>query len=510
MLILLLASTLALAAVPVDEGTVPVEPLDAAITELGQVIDVERGWMVTLRVLPIPESHRMFHAPRPPWRLNVVRTSGLDPVLLADSEVTRSGWGAPQFAAVGAGGSAAITWRPGRKIALFSPAGTRSDLTIELPYGHRCAHLEVDGVIHAVKVGEDRVALTWRGFDANGLNEPIDLGVATTPRPGTGPDFEREADRLVWVRGEGELASLDIERREVTVIPCAGVERFTLDSIHDGVLLAHSNEGPEALAGATAVARLVDLSSGRVLEQPVASMIAAFTPLGWITGTQWIDPVEGTRGTLEHPIDQYERMVQVSRCELWTGGRSGPQRVTLRLDEEAIPPADNAAAMTSIEAILAGDRTETMREALGRLALRYSDACVALLDRVAGEFDDVNDRRAALRRLGASRHPNALELLLRHLADEPNWWNRMTTVGALADLGDPTCVPAILRTLPLEELEGDRAAFVANALAVLGSAAASGYLDRLFERTRDTRVGAARERLALRAAFLLRLKSLRD
>lgn len=487
-------------------------PVEAAPSGLGRIVDVEGPWMATLRRLPIPERERRYHAPRAPWELARVSVEGLERVVLASSEVKLSGWGAPQFAAVGADGALIAAWRLGAKIALVSPAGTRSDLTLELPSGWECAHVEHDGVIHRKSLdgGTQRFALTWRNFDAQGVGEPFDLGV-TQQRHGTSLRVLREGDRIVWIRGADELACFDVSKRELAVVACAGIEHFDLDDVHGGVVFAYSYRMDRTEHGASNLLRTIDLASGGVLEQPCAFPIIAFTPKGWLSSTHWFDAIAGERVELERPVVTYQRHFQVGAGELWFDQYQKADRVVLRPEVRPVLDADNRAPALAIERLLDGGTDDaSMRSHLGALQRPYSNACVALIARVAREWSDMDHRQRALRLLGASDHSRASEILRELLVVEPKWWERMTAISALSRLGDPSSAEAIVAALPMDEVDGDQADRVALALAILGDISVLPVLDGLFERTRSPKVDAARHWLRQREAFLGRLQTCRS
>ncbi len=513
MCMLLLVSTLGLLARFQDpDSPRPTMPVEAVSAAFGRTLDVEGSWMATVSQLPLPEGARRFHAPRHPWELARVSIDDMQRMVLASSHEVHGGWGAPDFAAVGPDGGLVAAWRLWNMVALISPAGTRSDVVLELPRGSQCVHVEHDGVIHAAPVGEDgkRRALTWRGFAGGGTGEPFDLGVMPQ-RAGGGLCFLREGDLVIWIRGADEIACFDVRERELRVLPCAGMELFDLDGVQGGLAFAHSLPMRLPEPGARGILRTIDLSSGRVLELPCAEAIAAFTPRGWLSTAHWHDFDTGQRVLLEQPVNTFKRYFWVGDSELRSGPRMGATRVVLRPWPRHVSSAGNRAPRLDIERLLTGGGDPgSMGAHLAELQRPYSAACVLVLARVAREWTDPSERRDALWFLGASCHPLASESLLPLLAAEPEWLDCMDVVHGLARSGDPGSARELVAALGMEKWEGGAADRFAVALAILGDREVLPELEALFERTQRPMVGAARTWLSERGAFLAALRACRS
>lgn len=324
----------------------PVVPVTRAPDDVGRIMDVRGPWIAALRILPIPESLRRHHAPRPPWELGRIAAHGLDRVVLASGPARTSGWGAPQFVAMAPDGGMVAGWRSGTRFAVISPAGVRTD--VECPYdrGVDCVRVEPDGAVFGRFLDDGRTAraLTWRTIRTDGVGEPVELGVLRR-RPGARLRVLRDDDRLLWIQGEGTLAIFDVAGAEVAALHCPGIEHFELDGVHGGVLFAHSRRSDNPDHGARAVARMVDLSSGAILEQPLPVPVASFTPRGWLTARHWVDPVVGTRVALDGRADLNQRCWKVGDQELWANGYMEVRRYAVGAPVEGAGPADNGALL---------------------------------------------------------------------------------------------------------------------------------------------------------------------
>ncbi len=279
-------------------------------------------WIAFVEVLPLPKSHRGFHAPRPPWRLVRAGPDGVPEVVADADAATGGGWGAPSFVAVADDGTVAATWRPGHEILIAPPKQKAVQYRVHDDGSRSCIALSTDWILHR---HDSLGTLCARRLTASGLGDDVPLGPAA-PKVALGAVFG--APWLAWIDPSGNLAAIDVSRGEQrSVAPPS--ESLSLDGIWNGHLLMHNSMS----------VHVVDLDRAVCRSMPAPDPVTWCVPEGaFAHGGLW-NPVDGTFLRVER-FPAWHGISQVLRCGqgvLWI--RERPRREWHELRTLADPVA---------------------------------------------------------------------------------------------------------------------------------------------------------------------------
>lgn len=358
---MLAAALLSLALSPCSlqgETWIPARPLEVEGLGASRAVAVAGPWSAFVRVLPMPEELRRYHAPRPPWELVRVGPGGVAEVVASRPASRGGGRYEPTVVAVAEDGAVTATWRHGNYV-LVAPPGS--------PAIEHAVH--DDGALDGVALSTERLvlvhgetrALTVRTFDVSGVADPVALGVYT---PRSEDEVAFGAPWLAWLAEGGEVHAVHLESGERKAIEFAPPHDVHVDGVWGGALFAHASSAPESSR-----AYVVDFVAGEAHALAVPWRPLVCTPDG-VLGAGWFwDPVDDTLRRVEPTLDDSATALRAAPGMLWLQDVRRERCWTIDLGAE--PVAVPAGRVVAPLPALAPRESEAARDA-ARAAWRRS------------------------------------------------------------------------------------------------------------------------------------------
>lgn len=231
-----------------------------------------------------------------PWKL--VRKGKGEIEELASSETAHSGWGTPQWVAMGSDGKVTATWRRAHEVLLAAPGKVATRIAVPAGDDVECAGLTPDWLFTWNRKSH-QLAIHALGAETAAERRPL---------PGGGPDQPTELrwdERWVaWVEEGDTLRWSDLSNPEAEhELAIATPGNLILSGVFGGHALLHERWGNERI-------HAVDFASGTLVSRSAPGAITALAPEGIFVDGWLCDPAALTMERWERTPPAWERVVR--------------------------------------------------------------------------------------------------------------------------------------------------------------------------------------------------------